>query len=75
MTRNSDLYLEDLLTCDHDPELAVADEGGSILYWLCRCGRRIHPPVTATAPGGITMPYWRTAATATDLAGVDPHER
>lgn len=41
MTRNRELYLEDLTDCTHEPEIPVVeDDGTEILYWICRCGRR-----------------------------------
>jgi hypothetical protein len=41
MTRNRELDLEDLTSCDHKPEIAITnDEGTEILHWICRCGRR-----------------------------------
>lgn len=42
MTRNRDLYLEDIFGCDHTPELPIVDEAGEIVEWRCRCGKR-HP--------------------------------
>jgi len=43
MTRRRDLMLEDLLGCTHEPETPVTDTEGSgeILYWICRCGKRL----------------------------------
>lgn len=43
MTRNREIRLEDLTSCDHRPELPVSDNG-VILYWLCRCGKEIPIP-------------------------------
>lgn len=42
MTRRSDMMLEDIFGCDHTPETPITDDGGEILYWVCRCGR-MHP--------------------------------
>ena len=39
MTRYSDLMCRDLFGCTHEPETPVV-EGGEILHWLCRCGKR-----------------------------------
>lgn len=44
MTRRRDLMLEDLRECDHAPETPIVDDAGTILYWVCRCGLRKHPP-------------------------------
>lgn len=41
MTRNSDLDLEDLVACDHEPETPVIDDNDNITGWLCRCGRPV----------------------------------
>lgn len=44
MTRRSDMMLEDITGCDHEPETPVIEEDGTeIIYWLCRCGRRHYP--------------------------------
>jgi len=45
MTRNCDVWdLEDLMGCQHEPETPIVEEDGTeILYWLCRCGRRVKP--------------------------------
>jgi len=45
VTRRSDLMLEDLIGCTHEPETPVVeDDGSEILYWICRCGRRCPDP-------------------------------
>lgn len=46
MTRNREIRCEDLFGCDHKAETPVAEDG-EILYWLCRCGRRVMPDVPA----------------------------
>lgn len=45
MTRRSDLMLEDLFGCEHEPTIAICDDGGGeILFWRCACGaRRVQP--------------------------------
>jgi hypothetical protein len=41
MTRRSDMMLEDLFDCKHEPEIPVTDDSsGEIIYWLCRCGQK-----------------------------------
>lgn len=47
MTRRRDLICEDIFGCTHEPETPVSD-GGEILYWMCRCGRRV--PENAQRP-------------------------
>lgn len=42
MTRRSDLMLEDIEGCDHQPETAVSMRG-EVIHWLCRCGRKHEP--------------------------------
>lgn len=40
MTRDAELDMRDVAECDHVPETPVSDGiSGTILYWLCRCGR------------------------------------
>lgn len=46
MTRRSDLMCEDLFGCDHEPEVPVS-EGGAVVEWMCRCGRRVRAPEKA----------------------------
>jgi hypothetical protein len=48
MTRNSDLYLKDIIQCNHTPKTPIVDDNGKILYWICRCGRQI--PTTEIQP-------------------------
>ena len=44
MTRRSDLMLEDLIGCDHEPTLPVT-QNGEVLYWRCTCGaKKWEPP-------------------------------
>lgn len=77
MTRNSDLYLEDIFGCDHRPEVAETNADGEIVSWRCRCGRRIpaeEPKASAPSPriegnafirlGGLlsTAVGWRNTA-------------
>lgn len=45
MTRNRELYLEDIIGCKHEPETPIIDNNGNIIYWVCRCGQR-HDPKT-----------------------------
>jgi len=45
MTRRRDLMCEDLFGCDHEPEIPVTD-GGEIIYWRCRCGKKKWTPPT-----------------------------
>ena len=55
--RRSEMMLEDLVGCMHEPETPVCDDDGTeILYWICRCGQRcpetkstseMKPPPTA----------------------------
>lgn len=40
MTRRREMMLEDLFDCEHEPEIPIVDDGGSILYWRCRCGEK-----------------------------------
>jgi hypothetical protein len=40
MTRNSELYLEDIFGCKHEPETPIIEQG-EIIYWMCRCGLKI----------------------------------
>lgn len=40
MTKNREIRLEDITHCDHSPELPISEDG-EILYWICRCGRRV----------------------------------
>ncbi len=40
MTRNRELDCEDLFGCAHEAETPVVDDG-EIVYWLCRCGRKV----------------------------------
>lgn len=49
MTRRSDLMLEDLMGCDHEPETPVS-QGGEIIYWMCRCGRKCELREEASVP-------------------------
>jgi hypothetical protein len=39
MTRNREIDCEDLFGCDHEPEIAISDDSGEILFWRCRCGK------------------------------------
>ena len=41
--------LEDLTGCDHKPETPIT-EGGSIVAWLCRCGKRFNAAIEEPAP-------------------------
>lgn len=42
MTRNYELDGDDLYECNHEPEVPICEEDGTeILYWLCRCGKRV----------------------------------
>lgn len=43
MTRNSDLDLEDLRECSHEPETPVVKDD-EIVEWLCWCGRSVAGP-------------------------------
>lgn len=43
MTRRSDLMCEDLFGCDHSPDTPIS-EGGVVVEWRCRCGRRVRDP-------------------------------
>lgn len=43
MTRNRELDLEDIIDCEHVPEIPIS-ENGEILYWLCRCGQEHEIP-------------------------------
>ncbi len=46
MTRRSDLMLEDLRGCTHEPEIPILeDDGQEVSYWLCRCGLNRCVPV------------------------------
>lgn len=49
MTRRSDMMLEDLIGCNHEPETPITQDG-EIIYWLCRCGRE-HWPVKESKDG------------------------
>jgi hypothetical protein len=42
MTRRSDLMCEDLFGCSHEGETPIVQDG-QIVYWRCRCGRRVAP--------------------------------
>lgn len=54
MTRRSDMMLEDLAGCTHEPETPVVEEDGQeILYWLCRCGRRHEVPAKPNTSHGV----------------------
>ena len=57
MTRRSDLILEDLTGCTHEPETPVCDDAGTeILYWLCRCGRRRREVPAPNTSNGVFRP-------------------
>jgi hypothetical protein len=43
MTRRRDLMCEDIFECAHKPEIPISDNG-EIMYWLCRCGKKIPLP-------------------------------
>ena len=44
MTRNSELDLVDLRSCQHEAQTPVVDDDGTVLHWLCPCGRKVDPP-------------------------------
>lgn len=40
MTKRSDMMLENIFGCKHEPETPIS-QYGEIIYWLCRCGRKV----------------------------------
>ena len=52
MTRNYEIDCRDLFECDHEPEVAVSDDG-IVVAWHCRCGK---VKVKVTKPPAVKPP-------------------